>query len=388
MTLTSAAHRGTPSRLHFGDDAIEQMRLRVRATRWPRHQAPENWMAGTDPHWLRELLGHWGHAFDWRAQEERLNRYPQYTLDRPGTRLHYLHIAGEGAAPRPLLLLHGWPGSVFEFEKIIPLLTAPSRFGGQACDAFTLVLPCLPGFGASHAPGLAGQSIEEMAEAFGLLMREGWGYTRYGVQGGDLGASIATTMGLQRPDEIAGIHLNFLPLPRTLDTTPDDAESTEYNGQLSRWLAQEAAYGAIQSTKPETLAMALNDSPAGLAAWISEKLRTWSDCGGDIESVFAKDDILANVSLYWLSETIGTSFYPYYWRHLKGWPFGPGNPVSCPMGYSAFPKEVLRPPRSLAARTYRNILTWTEQPAGGHFAAWEQPDALAKDIRRFFARAC
>ena len=191
-------------------------------------------------------------------------------------------------------------------------------------------------------------------------------------------------MSIHSAGAVAGIHLNYLPIPRKPEPSSKDAATNQYNNELATWLAQDTAYASIQGSRPETLAISLNDSPAGLASWMVEKMRAWSDCGGNIENVFTKDEILANVSMYWLSGTIGTSFYPYYWRHREGWPFGPERPITCPTGYCEFPKEILRPPRRVAERTYQNIARWTVMQKGGHFAAWEQPEELSADVREFF----
>ena len=360
------------------------MQRRLKQTRWPSHSAPDGWIAGTDQAWLKELVGYWAHSFDWRAQEERINQYPQFMIDFPETRMQYLHIPGEGESPYPLLVLHGWPGSIFEFEKIIPMLTQPSRFGGKRSEAFTLVVPNLPGFGPSFRQGQGGLSFNQMGEVLSRLMTHCLGYKTFGVQGGDLGATIASTMSIRGAGAVAGIHLNYLPLPRKPEPSSKDAATNQYNNELATWLAQDTAYASIQGSRPETLAISLNDSPAGLASWMVEKMRAWSDCGGNIENVFTKDEILANVSMYWLSGTIGTSFYPYYWRHREGWPFGPERPITCPTGYCEFPKEILRPPRRVAERTYQNIARWTVMQKGGHFAAWEQPEELSADVREFF----
>jgi microsomal epoxide hydrolase len=283
------------------------------------------------------------------------------------------------------LLLHGWPGSVFEFLELIPRLTDPGSFGGDPADAFTVVAPSLPGYGLSFNPGQPRFGIEEIADCMAELMRDTLGYPRFAVQGGDWGAITASRLGYAHADKLIGIHVNLLAVRRD-QQAPADAppEEKAYADQLARWLREETGYQWIQGTRPQTLAFGLTDSPAGLAAWIIEKFRAWSDCGGDVESAFSRDRLLANISFYWFTGAIGSSFWPYYARMHGPWPIPEGETVPVPMGYAEFPKEVLRPPRSLAAKTYTDIRRWSEMRKGGHFAALEQPAALAGEISDFF----
>jgi pimeloyl-ACP methyl ester carboxylesterase len=297
--------------------------------------------------------------------------------------LHYLHEEGRGPAPLPLLLSHGWPGSVWEFHQILPRLTDPARFGADPADAFTVVAPSLPGYGFSFRPGQPRLGVPAIAEAFGRLMTDVLGYRRYGAQGGDWGAFITARLAVDHPERLAGIHLNLLPLRRDLGRPASAApEEVAYLEALQRWLRDETGYQWIQGTRPQTLAYGLTDSPAGLCAWIVEKFRAWSDCGGEVERAFGRDDLLTNVSIYWVTAAIGSSFWPYYDRLHAGWPL-PDRRIEVPTGYAAFPREIIRPPRSWAERAFA-IRRWTEMPVGGHFAALEQPDLLAADIRAFF----
>lgn len=375
----------TPFTLHIPDAAMADLHTRLDLTRWPDQAPDSGWAHGTDLAWMRGLAAHWRHGFDWRAQERRLNAFPQYRLALHGTTLHYLHVNGQGPAPMPLLLSHGWPGSVFEFAELIPRLTDPARFGADPADAFTVVAPSLPGYGLSFHPGQPRFSVEQMADAFAELMASVLGYPRFGAQGGDWGASVSARLGLAHADKTIGVHLNMLPIgrdPAKLGTSPAEQR---YREELQHWLREETGYSAIQGTRPQTLAYGLSDSPVGLAAWIAEKMRAWSDCGGDIESVFGKDEILANVSLYWFTGAIGSSFWPYYARqHAAQWPIPDGATVDVPVGYAEFPAEILRPPRVLAERSFRDIRRWSVMPRGGHFAAMEQPELLAQEIRAFF----
>lgn len=375
----------SPFHLHVPEAAIADLRERLTRTRLPDQAPGEPWTYGTDLAWMRELTAYWLHEFDWRAQEARLNTLPLFSVPLAGIDLRYLHVQGVGPRPMPLLLSHGWPGSVFEFTELIPRLADPARFGGDPSDAFTVVAPSLPGYGLSFAPGQPRFSVEQIADVFATLMSETLGYRRFATQGGDWGASISARLGLVHPEKTIGVHLNLLPLRRDpAALSGDDAAERQYRIDLNRWLSEETGYSTQQGTRPQTLAFALTDSPVGLAAWIVEKMRAWSDCNGDIESAFSKDEILANVSLYWFTGAIGSSFWPYYARQHGPWPIPDGETVDVPMGYCEFPKEIVRPPRSLAERTFTDIRRWSVMPAGGHFAAMEEPDALAAEIRAFY----
>jgi microsomal epoxide hydrolase len=297
--------------------------------------------------------------------------------------VHFIHEPGKGPTPIPLLLSHGWPGSVFEFHKIIPMLTDPARFGGDAADAFTVVAPSLPGYTFSFRPGQARFSVEQIAEAFAELMTV-LGYPRFAAQGGDWGAFVTSRLGLMHPGRLFGIHLNMLAVRRdpAMLANPS-AQEKVFLDQLQHWLKEETGYQWIQGTKPQTLAFGLTDSPAGLAAWIIEKFQAWSDCEGNLENAFSRDELLTNISLYWFTGAIGSSFWPYYARMHSAWPIPEGARVAVPTGYAEFPREMLRPPRSIAEKVY-NIQRWVKMEKGGHFAALEQPEALAREVREFF----
>jgi pimeloyl-ACP methyl ester carboxylesterase len=366
------------------DDAIADLRARLARTRLPDQPPGPAWTYGTDVDYMRGLLAYWRDQFDWRAQEARLNSFPQYKVRLHDIDLHFLRVERKGPAPCPLLLSHGWPGSVFEFLDIIPRLADPVRFGGDEADAFTVIAPSLPGYGLSFAPGQQRFSVEAIAACFADLMTDVLGYRRYAAQGGDWGSFITSRLACDHPDRLIGIHLNLLPLRRdpamVANPTP---EEKKYLQELTIFLKEETGYQWIQGTRPQTLAFALTDSPAGLAAWIVEKFRRWSDCGGDVDSVFGKDALLANISFYWFTGAIGSSFWPYYARMHGPWPIPDGG-ITVPTGYAEFPHEILSPPRSLAARTYTDIRRWSVMPRGGHFAAMEQPEALAAEVRAFF----
>lgn len=372
-----------PFRIEVSDEVLADLRARLDRVRWPDEPPGGGWEYGTELRYLQALVRHWREGYDWRAHEARLNRLRHFTVALDGVDLHFVHEPGRGPAPMPLLLSHGWPGSIAEFERIIPMLTDPASFGGDPADAFTVVAPSLPGYGFSHRPGQR-FDVREIAQVFATLMTDVLGYRRFAAQGGDWGAFITTRLALDHPDRLAGIHITLLAVRRDLPapSRPTDEERA-FLEELSRWQRRETGYQWIQGTKPQTLAYGLTDSPVGLAAWIVEKFRTWSDCEGDVERRFTKDELLTNVMLYWATGTINASFWPYWARHSRGWPIAPGERVTVPTAYASFPAEILHPPRSLAERVY-DIHRWTVMPAGGHFAAMEEPELLAQDIREFF----
>ena len=374
----------TPFRSQVSDEAISDLRARLARTRFP-DQAPEApWAYGTDSTYLRDLVTYWRETFDWRAQEARLNTFPQFKVALHGIDLHYLHVPGQGRSPKSLLLMHGWPGSVFEFLDIIPRLTDPARFGGDPDDAVTVIAPSLPGYGFSFTPNQRRFGVAAMADCVAELMTGVLGYRKFASQGGDWGAFTSSALGVRHPDKLVGIHLNMLSLnPASPPVTNPTQEELQYARDVERWAKEDTGYIQIQGTRPQTLAYGLTDSPAGLAAWIAEKFRLWTDHTGDFESVVQRDHLLANISLYWFTGAIGSSFWPYYDRLHGPWPIPDGKTVDVPMGYAAFPKEIRRPPRSLAEKVYTDIRQWTVMPKGGHFAALEQPEALATDILKF-----
>src|SRR5712671_6708256 len=372
--------------LSVPDEAISDLRERLARTRYPDQAPGAPWAYGTDIGYLRQLVEYWRGAFDWRAEEAGLNAFPQFKVPLCGIDLHLLHVPGKGPAPCPLLLLHGWPGSVFEFLEIIPRLTDPARFGGDARDAFTVVAPSLPGYGLSFQPGQKRFGVPEMADCVAALMRDVLGYQRFGAQGGDWGAAVTSRLGYAHADRMIGIHINLMMAAgRDPSAFPNPTEEERvYLGELARWTREETGYQWIQGTRPQTLAFGLTDSPAGLAAWIVEKFRAWSDCDGDVERAISRDRMLADISLYWFTGAIGSSFWPYYAR-LHGSAILPaGDTIKVPTGYAQFPREILKPPRTAAARVFTDIRRWSIMPKGGHFAALEQPELLADEVRAFF----
>ncbi len=372
----------TAFRLSIPQSAIDDLHARLDRVRWPDEAPDAPWAYGTSLAFMRELAHEWRTRFDWRKTEAELNSWPQFVTRIDGIDLHFLHVPGKGPTPKPLLLSHGWPGSVLEFMKLVPLLTDPAAHGRDAADAFTVVVPSLPGYTLSFRQNQPRRSLQEIGAMFDVLMRERLGYRRYGAQGGDWGSFVTAWLGANRAEHLSGIHLNLMPLRRDpamfTDPTPDERR---YVAELQAWLKEETGYQAIQGTRPQTLAFALSDSPIGLAAWIAEKYRAWTDCDGDPRNALTTDEMLGNISLYWFTNCIGASFWPYYARLHGPWPIE--GRIEVPTGYCEFPREILRPPREAAQRQF-NIRRWSVMPKGGHFAALEQPDALAAEIRAFF----
>src|SRR5271169_6403667 len=356
-----------PFRLRVPDSDIADLRERLARTRFPDSAPGEPWLYGTDVDYLRSLVDAWRGPFDWRAQEARLNAFPQFKLTRPDCDLHFLHVPGKGPNPTPLLLMHGWPGSVFEFMDFIPRLTDPASFGGDPADAFTVVAPSLPGYGLSFRPGQKRFGVEEMADCFADLMSDTLGYKRFAVQGGDWGGITAARMGYAHADKLIGIHVNFLAVRREPERIKNPTpEQQVFIDQVKYWLKEDAAYASIQGTRPQTLSFSLTDSPAGLAAWIVEKFRAWSDCGGEVERAIGRDRMLADISLYWFTGAIGSSFWPYYARLHGSAILPPGDTISVATGYAQFPREMLKPPRRAADKVFTNIRRWSVMPKGGH----------------------
>ena len=374
-----------PFRVDIKEDVLTDLRERLKRTRWPDEIPGSGWDYGSNLAYVKELVDYWIEEFDWRKQEEVINGYSQYVDQVDGLDVHYIHERGKGPDPLPLLLIHGWPGSIVEFLDFIPLLTDPAAHGGDERDSFDVVAPSMPGYGFSEKPSVPGMGVNGMADVFAKLMSQ-IGYESYVAQGGDWGASISSRLGFSHSDKVKAIHINMIlggspylgPGSRPLS----DAEK-QYLREIEQWERDEGAYGHIQGTKPQTLAYGLNDSPAGLAAWIVEKWRSWSDCGGDIESVYTKDKILTNITLYWVTETINASTRIYYETRKDRWRLSQGEGIGVPTAVAVFPEELDRPVKEWAERTY-NVQRWTEFPKGGHFAAMEEPQALVEDMREFF----
>jgi pimeloyl-ACP methyl ester carboxylesterase len=332
------------------------------------------------------LVHYWCTDFDWRAQEAQLNRLHHYTTPVDGLNIHFIHERGIGPSPMPLVMTHGWPSCFFEMTKILPLLTDPGRYGGDPADAFDLVVPSLPGFGFSDPATERGMDVQRVAGLWHTLMTDNLGYSRFAAQGGDIGAGVTAWLGYAHADSLYGIHLTSITRPTPYlgpDAMPLTVAEQALIEQRARWQQAEGGYAHIQGTKPQTLAYGLNDSPAGLAAWIVEKYRTWSDCHGDVEARYTKDELLTIVTIYWVTQTISSSTRMYLENQRKLWVMDKDDKVPAPAGMAMFPQEIARPPREWGERSY-NILRWEEMPRGGHFAALEEPELLAQEIRAFF----
>jgi pimeloyl-ACP methyl ester carboxylesterase len=364
--------------------AVDDLRERLRRTRWPDTVPDSGWEYGVDLGFLKETCRYWRDEFDWARQMERISAFHHYKWTAAGLDIHFILERGKGPNPIPLILTHGWPGSFLEMLRIIPLLTNPAEHNADPADSFDVVVPSLPGYGFSGKPG-RGVNTFSIAGLWVRLMRT-IGYDRFAAQGGDIGAGVSTALGLRHPERILGIHLNFIPGSYRPYLPPEsrlEPAEEEFLRESAGWFDQFGAYAHIQRTTPLTAAYGLNDSPVGLAAWILEKFQRWSDCRGNLLERFTMDELLANVTLYWMTETIHSSFRLYFEGVKAPLRFGPGEFVNVPCAVAHFPREILFPPRSWVERGY-HVRQWTEMPRGGHFASAEEPELLAADLRSFF----
>jgi len=377
----------TPAPIEVADADLHDLRERLERTRWPEPETGEGWSQGVPLHYLRDLCRYWAAEYDWRATEERLNALPPYRTVIDGLGVHFLHVRSPHADALPLVITHGWPGSIVEFLKVIGPLTDPTAHGGDAADAFHVVCPSLPGFGLSDKPTRTGWGIERIAAAWIELMTR-LGYERYGAQGSDWGTSISALIGQRDPEHVVGVHLTP-PLAPPDPTTFDDLTERERAALASiehdaEW---ESGYSREQATRPQTIGYALVDSPVALAAWIIEKFWAWTDCDGHPENVLTRDELLDNLMLYWLPRT-GASSARLYWesiRRVDAWISGAAtDAITVPTGCSIFPKELQRPSRRWAERRFLDIRYWNEPDRGGHFAAFEQPELFVEEVRAFF----
>ena len=367
----------------FEEGALLDLRERLARTRFPDDGADSDADLGMLSSRMRPLVARW-RELDFGALERRMAAVPHFLAEDDAGRIHFFHLRGRGPAPFPLVLTHGWPGSFLEMLEIAPMLADPASHGGDSADAFDVVVPSLPGYGFSDPARRPGTHPGPIAEAWARLM-EALGYARYGAQGGDWGASVATRLALQRPDRVAGIHLNYLPgsfAPYLGNGSPAlSAEEERFLAERARWIEEEGAYGSVQRTRPRTLAYALMDSPGGLIAWIGEMFLRWSDPAADAGRITSA--ILDHATLYWLTGTIGSSMRLYAEGRRAPLEFGAGERVGPPCGVARFPLEAPMPPRGWAERAF-HVVRWTEMPRGGHFAALEEPALLAQDVREFF----
>ncbi len=365
--------------VNISQQALDDLKLRLKNTRWTDEITDSGWNYGANLSYMKELTDYWLHKFDWRKVENEINAYPNFIADIDGYKIHFMHIKGKGKKSIPLIITHGWPGSFLEMMKLIPLLTTDSGF------SFDLVIPSVPGFGFSDKITHQGCNSAFVADLWHKLMNE-LEYNKYGAQGGDIGSGISTWLSLKYPNNVIGLHLNYIsgsykPYLKEGEQLSEEVVAFQKTG--ADWSAKEGAYAYMHSTKPITLAYGLNDSPVGLCAWIIEKFNGWSDNKDNIENIFTKDELLANVTLYWLTQTIHSSIRIYNENSKKPLALGEKDFIKVPVGFAKFPKELPTPPRSYIEKGF-NIQHWTEMPAGGHFAAMEQPNLLAKDITEFF----
>jgi pimeloyl-ACP methyl ester carboxylesterase len=371
-----------PFEVRVDDAVLDDLQRRLAATRFPDQIADTGWEYGVPVDYLRELVDHWRETYDWRTHEARLNELPHHRTTVDGQSIHFVHARSRHDDALPLLLIHGWPGSIVEFLGVIPRLTDPEAHGGSASDAFHVVAPSLPGYGFSEVTRTRGWDSWRIARAFVELMRR-LDYEQYGAQGGDWGAQVATRIGAIDPSHCRALHLNMpIASPPAEKVSLTDEDKADL-AAMQQFQVEEAGYAHEQATKPQTLGVALNDSPAGLLAWTLEKFRTWSDCDGRPENVFTRDQLLTNVMVYWVTGT-SASAARLYWEHQHPGVDGDGpDHVDVPTGVARYPKEVVRFPRSWVERAY-NVTRWVEMPRGGHFAAMEQPELFVDDVRSFF----
>ncbi|MET0693375.1 MAG: epoxide hydrolase family protein [Propionibacteriaceae bacterium] len=376
-----------PYEIATPESDLEDLRDRLRRTRWPERETVDDWSQGVPLDYLQELCRYWAEDYDWRRVEDRLNGWPHFRTEIDGLGLHFLHVRSPHPEAVPLVMTHGWPGSVIEFLDVIGPLTDPPAYGGDAADAFHLVCPSLPGYGFSDKPRQPGWGVDRIANAWARLMKR-LGYDRYGAQGGDWGTSVSTELALHHPERIIGLHLNPPLAPPDPDTF-DDLTEQEQRALDSLQHAQEweDGYSAEQSTRPQTIGYALVDSPVALCAWIVEKFRAWTDCDGTPENALTRDQMLDDITLYWLTGT-GASSARLYWESIRSvqqiFTSSAPETVSVPTGCSLFPAETIRPSRRWAAKRFTDIRFWHELDRGGHFGAFEQPELFVADVRDFF----
>ena len=368
--------------IHIDAAELDDLKRRLASTRLPDQIEGTGWEYGIPTSYVGELVEYWRDEYDWRAQEARLNQFDHYRTRIDGQSIHFIHARSERPDAFPLLITHGWPGSVVEFLDVIPKLVRPEDHGGSAEDAFHVIAPSLPGYGFSEPTRTSGWDVRRIARAFTELMAR-LGYARYGAQGGDWGAQVTSRIPGLDPEHCAAIHLNM-----QLVTPPDEPVELSEAEQAalrasSAFLGEEGAYANQQGTKPQTLGVGLNDSPAGLLAWIVEKFQAWSDCDGHPENAYTRDQLITNVMLYWLTQTATSAARLYRESRVSGMWLEKLDFVDIPTGVARYPNEVFQYPRPWVERQF-NVTHWVEMPRGGHFAAMEQPDLFAEDVRNFF----
>jgi pimeloyl-ACP methyl ester carboxylesterase len=369
-----------PFRVDVPDAVLDSLRSRLRNTRWPEREVVEDWSQGVPLVYMQEICRYWAEKYDWRVREARLNEFPQFRTEIDGLGIHFLHVPSAHPDALPLVITHGWPGSVVEFLKVIRPLADPVAYGGEAKDAFHVVVPSLPGYGFSDKPKQTGWGVERIGHAWTQLMSR-LGYGRYVAQGGDWGAMVTTAIAQQDAEHCAGIHLNMpvvIPDPETMSDLSELEQSALAGfAHYDQW---DSGYSKQQGTRPQTLGYALVDSPAGQAAWILEKFWSWMDCDGHPERVLTRDELLDNIMMYWVTAS-GASSARLYWESFRNPKL---DPVTLPTGCSIFPKEIMRTSRRWAEKRFSNLVYWNELDKGGHFAAFEQPDVFVGELRKCF----
>lgn len=374
-----------PFEIFILDSMLDDLKRRIADTRWPDEILGSGWDYGSNMGYVKELCDYWLHQYDWRKHEAFLNGFSQFRADVDKFGVHFIHEKGVGPNPMPLLITHGWPSTFWEMHKIIPMLSDPASYGGDAADAFDVVVPSMPGYGFSDRTTDRGWSYQRVSDLWAKLMTDVLGYHRFAAQGGDWGAGVTAALGYRHPDRMIGLHVAGVSAMPYLG--PGSAPLTKAEEDLiaarARWREDEGAYGHIQGTKPQTLSYGLTDSPVGLAAWIVEKFRAWSDCNGDIESAYTKDELLTNITIYWVTQTISSSIRIYYESNRDLLTLKAGEVINVPTAVACFPKDISHPPREWGERVF-DIRQWTEMPDGGHFAALERPHLLVQDIRAHF----
>ncbi len=369
-----------PFQIQATDAELDDLRRRLQATRWPDRETPDDWSQGIPLAYVQELTAYWAEKYDWRAREAALNRFDQFVTEIDGLDIHFIHVRSPHEDAKPLIITHGWPGSIVEFHKVIEPLTNPTAHGGDAADAFHVVCPSLPGYGFSGKPTQPGWGVGKIGQAWAKLMPR-LGYPKYFAQGGDWGAMVTTMIGIQDPGNCLGIHLNMPIAPPDPETMNDltDAEKSAMEG-MQHYQQWDSGYSKQQSTRPQTLGYGLVDSPTGQAAWIIEKFWSWMDCDGHPENVLTRDELLDNVMLYWLPGT-GASSARLYWESFNAVNL---EVLTLPVGCSIFPKEIFRTSRRWAEKRFSNLIYFEEKEKGGHFAAFEQPEIYVDEIRSCF----
>lgn len=370
--------------IQIPEDVLIDLKYRLDHIRWPDQLENVAWERGTEKGYLQSLVSYWSEQYDWRAQEAELNRLPQFRCTVDGVDVHFIHEGGRGPNPLPIILTHGWPDSFIRYKKMIPLLADPARYGGDPNDAFDVIVPSIPGFGFSGKPTVGGVNNSTVSELWAKLMTEELGYETFAAAGGDMGSGVTRYLAAIHPELLVGIHVTDIGIIRQLMTAHDEAslskEELQYKADVQKWIVEEGGYISLQATKPQTLAYGLSDSPVGLAAWIVEKFRSWSDQDCEFDKKFDNDELLTNIMIYWITNTIGPSAHRYFENTHSLPQLGR---IDVPTGVALFPSDVLLPPREWAEKNL-NIMRWTHMPRGGHFAAMEEPELLAEDIRAFF----